>query len=96
MVFEDMHWIDPTSLELLSLAIDQIKCARILMLATARPEFTPPWPSHRHTSSIGLTRLDKIEGEALVAGMTGAKSLPRKLLDQIVARTDGVPSSSKS
>ena len=91
MVFEDMHWIDPTSLELLSLAIDQIKSARILMLATARPEFTPPWPSHRHTSSIGLTRLDKIEGEALVAGMTGAKSLPRELLDQIVARTDGVP-----
>jgi class 3 adenylate cyclase/predicted ATPase len=91
MVFEDMHWIDPTSLELLSLAIDQIKRARILMLATARPEFTPPWPSHRHTSSIGLTRLDKTEGEALVAGMTGAKSLPRELLDQILARTDGVP-----
>ena len=61
------------------------------MLATARPEFTPPWPSHRHTSSIGLTRLDKIEGEALVAGVTGGKSLPRELLDQIVARTDGVP-----
>jgi class 3 adenylate cyclase/tetratricopeptide (TPR) repeat protein len=91
MVFEDLHWIDPTSLELLSLAIDQIKSERILMLATARPEFTPPWPSHRHTSSIGLTRLDKIEGEALVAGMTGAKSLPRELLDQILARTDGVP-----
>jgi len=91
MVFEDMHWIDPTSLELLSRAIDQIKTTRVLMLATARPEFTPPWPSHRHTSSIGLTRLDKIEGEALVAGMTGAKSLPRELLDQILARTDGVP-----
>jgi class 3 adenylate cyclase/predicted ATPase len=91
MVFEDLHWIDPTSLELLSLAIDQIKTMRILMLATARPEFAPPWPSHRHTSSMGLTRLDKIEGEALVAGMTGDKSLPRELLDQIVARTDGVP-----
>ena len=91
MVVEDMHWIDPTSLELLSLAIDQIKSARILMLATARPEFAPPWPSHRHTSSIGLTRLDKIEGEALVAGVTGAKSLPRELLDQILAHTDGIP-----
>jgi class 3 adenylate cyclase/tetratricopeptide (TPR) repeat protein len=91
MVFEDMHWIDPTSLELLSLAIDQIKSARILMLATARPEFVPPWPSHRHTSAIGLTRLDKAEGAALIAGMTGAKSLPRELLDQILARTDGVP-----
>jgi class 3 adenylate cyclase/tetratricopeptide (TPR) repeat protein len=90
MVFEDVHWIDPTSLELLSLAIDQIKSERILILATARPEFTAPWPSHRHTSSIGLTRLDKMEGEALIAGVTG-KSLPRELLDQIVARTDGVP-----
>jgi class 3 adenylate cyclase/predicted ATPase len=91
MVFEDMHWIDPTSLELLSLTIDQIKSMRMLMLATARPEFTPPWPSHRHTSSIGLTRLDKIEGEALVAGMTGGKSLPSELLCQILERTDGVP-----
>ena len=91
MVFEDLHWIDPTSLELLSLAIDQIKGQRILLLATARPEFTPPWPSHRHISTIALTRLDKIEGEALVAGMTGGKSLPPEVLDQIVARTDGVP-----
>jgi tetratricopeptide (TPR) repeat protein len=91
MLFEDLHWVDPTSLELLSLAIDQIKSTRILMLATARPEFAPPWPSHRHTSTIGLTRLDKAEGEALVAGMTGAKALPRELLDQILARTDGVP-----
>lgn len=91
MVFEDLHWVDPTSLELLSLAIDEIKHARILLLATARPEFTPPWPSHRHTSGVGLTRLDKADGEALVTGMTGAKSLPRELLDQILARTDGVP-----
>ena len=91
MVFEDLHWIDPTSLELLSLAIDQIKSVRILLLATARPEFTPPWPGHRHTSSISLSRLDSIEGEALVAGMAGTKSLPREVLDQIVSRTDGVP-----
>ena len=91
MVFEDLHWIDPTSLELLSLAIDQIKGQRLFLLATARPEFTPPWPSHRHISTVALTRLDKTEGEALVAGMTGGKSLPREVLDQIVARTDGVP-----
>ena len=91
MVFEDLHWIDPTSLELLSLAIDQIKSQRLLLLATTRPEFTPPWPSHRHISTIALTRLDKTEGEALVAGVTGGKSLPPEVLDQIVARTDGVP-----
>jgi class 3 adenylate cyclase/tetratricopeptide (TPR) repeat protein len=91
IVFEDVHWIDPTSLELLSLAIDQIKTARILMLATARPEFTPPWASHRHTSNIGLTRLDKIEAEALAAGVTGGKLLPRELLAEILGRSDGVP-----
>jgi predicted ATPase len=90
MVFEDLHWMDPTSLELLSLAIDQIKGERILLLATSRPEFTPPWPTHRHVSSISLSRLDKTEGEALVAWVTG-KSLPPEVLNQIVARTDGVP-----
>ena len=68
MVFEDLHWIDPTSLELLSLAVDQTRGKRLLLLATSRPEFTPPWPSHRHISTIALTRLDKTEGEALVAG----------------------------
>jgi class 3 adenylate cyclase/tetratricopeptide (TPR) repeat protein len=91
MVFEDLHWIDPTSLELLSLAIDLIRGERILLLATSRPEFTPPWPSHRHFSTVHLTRLDKIEAEALIAGVTGGKSLPLEVLDQIVARTDGVP-----
>lgn len=91
MIFEDVHWIDPTSLEFLSIAIDQIKTSRILILATARPEFTPPWPLHRHTSSIAMNRLDKIEAEALVAGASGGKPLPRELLDQILARSDGVP-----
>lgn len=91
MAFEDVHWIDPTSLELLSLAIERIKTTRILVLATARPEFTPPWPAHRHTSSLVLTRLDKIEAAALVAGVTGGRLLPRELLDQILARSDGVP-----
>ena len=91
MVFEDLHWVDPTSLELLSLAIDQIRGQRVLLLATSRPDFTPPWPSHRHISTISLSRLDKTEGKALVAGVTGGKSLPGEVLDQIVARTDGVP-----
>jgi class 3 adenylate cyclase/tetratricopeptide (TPR) repeat protein len=91
MVFEDLHWIDPTSLELLSLVVDQVRGQPLLLLATSRPEFIPPWPSHRHISNVVLTRLDRKEGEALVAGVTGGKSLPPEVLDQIVARTDGVP-----
>ncbi|HZM28100.1 MAG TPA: tetratricopeptide repeat protein, partial [Gemmatimonadales bacterium] len=91
MVFEDLHWIDPTSLELLSLVIDQMKGQRVLLLATARPEFTPPWPSHRHISSVALSRLDRSEVGAVAAGITGGKTLPNDILDQIFARTDGVP-----
>ena len=91
MVFEDLHWIDPTSLDLLSLAVDRIKDQRVLLVATARPEFAPPWASHRHISSVNLGRLDRREGEDLVRGVTGDKSLPPEVLSQILARTDGVP-----
>ena len=91
MVFEDLHWIDPTSLELLSLTVDQVSSQRVLLLATARPEFTPPWPSHRHISTVSLSRFGRSEAKSLVAGVTKGKSLPSDVLDQIIARTDGVP-----
>jgi class 3 adenylate cyclase/tetratricopeptide (TPR) repeat protein len=91
MLFEDLHWIDRTSLELLSLAIERIKDQRILLLATARPEFTPPWPDHRHISTLSLNRLGRSEGEALILGITKGKLLPPEVLAQIMARTDGVP-----
>jgi predicted ATPase len=91
MVFEDLHWIDPTSLELLSRAIEQIGDERILLLATARPEFTPSWPNHRHTSMLSLNRLGRSDGETLITGITKGKRLPAEVRDQIIARTDGVP-----
>jgi DNA-binding winged helix-turn-helix (wHTH) protein/predicted ATPase len=91
MVFEDLHWIDPTSLELLSLVIEKMQNQRLLLLATARPEFTPPWPSHRHISAMALPRLDQAEAAAVVAGITGNKEMPPAVLDQIFTRTDGVP-----
>jgi predicted ATPase/class 3 adenylate cyclase len=91
IVFEDLHWIDPTSLELLTLAIDQIQRQRIMLVATARPEFTPPWPSHRHVSSVSLTRLGRSEGQALIEGITKSKALPVEVVDQIMGRTDGIP-----
>jgi predicted ATPase len=92
MLFEDLHWIDATSLELLSLAIEQTSGQQILLLATARPEFTPPWPSHPHISNISLNRLGRFDGEALILGITKAKPLPAEVRDQIIGRTDGVPS----
>jgi class 3 adenylate cyclase/tetratricopeptide (TPR) repeat protein len=91
MVFEDLHWIDPTSLELLSLAIDQIQSQRILLIGTARPEFKPSWPNHSHVSTVSLSRLGRTAVRALVEGVTQGKSLPTDVLDQILNRTDGVP-----
>jgi hypothetical protein len=91
MVFEDLHWIDPTSLELLSRAIEQIGDEHILLLATARPEFAPPWPNHRHTCTLSLNRLGRSDGEALITGIAKGKRLPTEVCDQIIARTDGVP-----
>jgi predicted ATPase len=91
MVFEDLHLIDPTSLELLSLTVDQISSQRVLLLITVRPEFTPPWPSHRHISTLSLNRFGRSEVKALVAGVTQGKLLPAEILDQVIARTDGIP-----
>jgi len=91
VVYEDLHWIDPTSLEFLSLAIEHIRDRRILLLATARSEFTPPWPGHRHVSTLSLNRFGRSESEALIGGVTKGKLLPPEVRDQIVGRTDGVP-----
>ncbi|HEX5507733.1 MAG TPA: adenylate/guanylate cyclase domain-containing protein [Pseudolabrys sp.] len=91
MVFEDVHWIDPTSLELLARTVERLPKTRILLLMTARPEFTPPWPRHTHISTLLLTRLSRQDGSALVKRVTGGKQLPEEVLTQILARTDGVP-----
>ena len=91
MVIEDLHWIDPTSLELLSLVIHQIQRNRILLIATARPEFKPSWPNHLHISTVSLSRLDHAAARALIEGVTQGKPIPSEILDQILTRTDGVP-----
>jgi tetratricopeptide (TPR) repeat protein len=90
MLFEDLHWIDPTSLELLMAIVDRVQRLPVLLLATARPEFTPPWPSHAHVTALSLTRLSRRECVALVKRITGGKALPKEVLEQILARTDGV------
>jgi predicted ATPase len=91
VIYEDLHWIDPTSLELLSLAIEQARNQRVLLVATARPEFTLPWPGHRHVSTLSLNRFGRSESEALIAGITKGMALPPQVRDQIVTRSDGRP-----
>jgi predicted ATPase/class 3 adenylate cyclase len=91
IVFEDIHWIDPTSLELLTLMIERLPEQRLLLAMTARPEFLPPWPSHAHVSTILLTRFNRVEGAMLVQRVAGGKPLPHEVVAEILARTDGVP-----
>jgi predicted ATPase len=91
IIFEDIHWIDPTSLELLTTIVERVPQLRVLLLITARPEFTPPWPTYPHVTTILLTRLGRRSGVALIERVTGGKTLPKQVMEEILARTDGVP-----
>jgi predicted ATPase/class 3 adenylate cyclase len=91
MVIEDVHWMDPTSLDFLAAFVERVPQFRLLLLVTARPEFTAPWPSFPHTRVVPLTRLDRHDGAALVERVAGGKPLPKEVMDEILARTDGVP-----
>ena len=90
ILYEDLHWIDPTSLELLAAIVDRVQRLPVLLLATARPEFTPPWPSRDHVTALSLSHLSRRECVSLVARITDGKALPDEVLEQILARTDGV------
>ena len=90
-VMEDMHWIDPSTLELLSLLVDQEPKTSILILLTYRPDFSPTWIMHAHLTLLALNRLGQWQIGEMVDKMTGGKPLPHEVLDQIVNKTDGVP-----
>ena len=91
MLFEDVHWADPTTLELLTLTVERLQSLPILLLITFRPDFQPPWTGQPHVTMLTLNRLSQRDRAALVDHITGGKTLPAGLLDQIVERTDGVP-----
>jgi class 3 adenylate cyclase/predicted ATPase len=90
-VWEDLHWADPTTLELLGLLVEQTPTAAMLHVLTFRPEFSPPWPTRSHLTPITLNRLERLQVEALIAHLTGGKALPAEVAAHIVAKTDGVP-----
>jgi predicted ATPase len=90
-LIEDVHWCDPTTLQLLSDAIGRITEARVLMVITFRPEFVPTWTGLGHLTLHTLNRFGRRNAVDLVAQVTGGKSLPDEVLDQIIAKTDGVP-----
>jgi predicted ATPase len=90
LLVEDLHWCDPSSLELLGHLVAQSPTARMLILLTARPEFTPPWPAGEHMTTLQLARLTERETRDMVRSLAG-EALPVDTLDALVARADGVP-----
>jgi predicted ATPase len=91
MLFEDVHWIDPSSRELLDLLVERVPGLPVLLLVTFRPEFQPPWTGQAHVTVLVLNRLDRREGATLVRRVVGAGALPGDVIAEIVKRTDGVP-----
>ena len=90
-VVEDAHWIDPTTLELIELALDRVQGTRVLVLITARPTFVASFASHPVVTRLALNRLARAATQAIVSRITRGKRLPEVLLDEIAAETDGVP-----
>ena len=90
MVFEDTHWIDPTSRELLDLTVDRVRPPMLLAM-TFRSEFQPPWGGRSHVTTLTLNRLGEREGEMLVQKLAGNAALTAEIVAEIVERTDGVP-----
>jgi predicted ATPase len=90
-VIEDAHWIDPTTLELIELALDPMQSARVLVLITSRPTFVASFASHPAVTLMALNRLGRAATQGIVDRITHGKRLPEALFDEITARTDGVP-----
>jgi class 3 adenylate cyclase/predicted ATPase len=91
MIFEDAHWTDPTSLEVLGRTVDRIKTLPVLLIVTFRPEFNAPWVGQSHVTSLTLNRLGERDAAAIIARLAGNKALPADVLAEIVERTDGIP-----
>ena len=90
-IWEDLHWADSSTLEVLSLFLDQLPTARILAVLTYRPEFSPPWPVRSHMTQFTLGRLGQAQMAAMVTTVTGGKPLPRELMAEVARKTDGIP-----
>jgi class 3 adenylate cyclase/predicted ATPase len=91
MVFEDVHWSDPTTRESLDLLIDRVPTLRVLLIITFRPEFTPPWVGRPQVTLLSFSRMASRQCAEMIKRVSGGKALPKEIADQIADRTDGVP-----
>jgi DNA-binding winged helix-turn-helix (wHTH) protein/predicted ATPase len=90
VIFEDAHWIDATSRDLLDILVERVRDLKVLLIVTFRPEFQPPWAGQPRVTMLALNRLDRRDRISLIAQVAG-KALPQTVIDQIADRTDGVP-----
>ena len=91
MLYEDLHWADPTSLEVLDLLVDRVRAIPLLIVFTHRPEFRSRWTEHGHVIALNLSKLTRAQSGAMVSRVTRSKALPPDLLEEILTKTDGVP-----
>ena len=90
-IFEDAHWLDASTLELLELMISRIGHARVLLIVSCRPEFRPTWLAHANITTYSLTRLSQSEVKTMIRDLLRGGSIPQQLVDQIIEKADGVP-----
>jgi predicted ATPase len=91
MIFEDVHWTDPTSLEVFGRAVDRLRTLRVLLIVTFRPEFEPPWIGRPYVTALTVNRLAQRDIEAMIDHVVGNKLLPASVRQDIIERTDGIP-----
>jgi tetratricopeptide (TPR) repeat protein len=91
MMFEDAHWADPTSLEVISRVVDQLRNLRVLLIVTFRPEFDPPWIGRPYVTALTLNRLAQRDIETVIDNVIGNKLIPASIRHDIIERTDGIP-----
>ena len=91
MLVEDAHWIDPTSLDLLGRIVDRVQHLAVLYVVTSRAEFAAPWVGRPHVTALSLNRFERSQAVTMIDRIMSSKALPAEVLDQIIAKTDGVP-----
>ena len=91
MIFEDAHWTDPTSLEVVSRVVDRLRTLRVLLIVTFRPEFDPPWIGRPYVTALTINRLAQRDIETVIDNALGNKLIPANIRQDIIERTDGIP-----
>jgi class 3 adenylate cyclase/predicted ATPase len=91
IAFEDVHWIDPTSREVLDLLVEKVESAPILVIVTGRSEFQPSWKPQHHVTTLTLKRLNRSLQQKFVERVVGARELPKEIVEEVLVKTDGVP-----